>query len=95
VSRGVRSARFWHHMCVGRRSSTRERENPEVHGGVSIANQSGYSFTHYKFPASFFDNHGISSSSSSSHHQSGSPRKFTFHLFFFITKATPRFALIH
>jgi hypothetical protein len=28
-------------MCVSRGSSTREQENPEVRGGVSIADQSG------------------------------------------------------
>jgi hypothetical protein len=80
---------------MSRESSTREQENPEVRGGVSIADQSGYSSTHYKFPASFFVTHEISSPSSSSHHQSCSSREITFHPFFFTTKATPRFALIH
>jgi hypothetical protein len=41
ASRGVRSAMLWHRMCVGRRSSTREQENPKVRGGVGLANQSG------------------------------------------------------
>jgi hypothetical protein len=46
-------------------------------------------------PASFFANHGVSSSSSFSHHQSCLPREITFRPFFSTTKATPRFALIH
>jgi hypothetical protein len=37
---GVPAVLQWH-TCVSRRSSTREQENPEVRGGVSIANQSG------------------------------------------------------
>jgi hypothetical protein len=37
---GVPSMFQWH-TCVSRRSSTREQENPEVRGGISIANQSG------------------------------------------------------
>jgi hypothetical protein len=41
ASRGVRSAMLWHRMCVGRGSSTREQENPEVHGEVGLANQPG------------------------------------------------------
>jgi hypothetical protein len=47
------------------------------------------------FPANFFVNHGISSSSSFSLHRSCSPWEITFCVFSFITKATPRFALIH
>jgi hypothetical protein len=44
------------------------------------------------FPASFFVNHGISSSSSSSYRrQSCSPREFTFRLL----SPQPRFTLIH
>jgi hypothetical protein len=79
----------------GQRKFNREQENPEVRGGVNIADQSGYSSTHYKFPASFFVTHEISSPSSSSYRQSCSSRKFTFRVFSSITKATPRFALIH
>jgi hypothetical protein len=75
--------------CVSRGSSTRESENPMVRGGVSIADQSGYSSTHYKFPASFFVTHEISSPSSSSRRQFCSPREFTFRLFFSTTKACP------
>jgi hypothetical protein len=41
ASRGVRSAMLWHHMCVGRGSSTREQENPRVRGEVGIANPFG------------------------------------------------------
>jgi hypothetical protein len=41
ASRGVRSAMLWHHMCVGKGSSTREQENPRVHGEVGIANPFG------------------------------------------------------
>jgi hypothetical protein len=37
---GVPAVFQWH-TCMSRRSSTREQENPEVRGGVSIANQSG------------------------------------------------------
>jgi hypothetical protein len=157
---GVPAVFHWH-TCVSRRSSTREQENPEACGGVSIANQSGpIGFFHesttssssypspiirarprhleearepsYRassdpftktplpwqsrlsspritvrntspvilhprqpFPANFFVTHGISSPSSTSHRQPCSPREFTFHSFFFTTKATPRFALIH
>jgi hypothetical protein len=47
------------------------------------------------FPANFFVTHGISSPSISSHRQSCSPREFTFRVFSFITKATPRFALFY
>jgi hypothetical protein len=47
-------------------------------------------------PTNSFVNHRISSSPSSSYRcQSYSPREFTFRVSFFITKATPRFALIH
>jgi hypothetical protein len=47
-------------------------------------------------PTNFFVILRISSSLSSSYRrQSYSPREFTFRVFFFITKATPRFALIH
>jgi hypothetical protein len=46
-------------------------------------------------PTNFFVTHGISSPSSSSYRRSCSPREVTFHPFFFTTKATPRFALIH
>jgi hypothetical protein len=60
-----------------------------VRGGVSIADQSGYSSTYYKFPASFFVTHEISSPSSSSRHQFCSPREFTFRLFFPTTKVCP------
>jgi hypothetical protein len=45
--------------------------------------------------ADSFITHGISSPSSTSHRQSCLPREFTFRVFSFITKATPRFALIH
>jgi hypothetical protein len=41
ASRGVWSAMLWHRMCVGRRSSTREQENPRVRGEVGIANPFG------------------------------------------------------
>jgi hypothetical protein len=41
ASRSVRSAMLLHHLCVGRGSSTREQEDPEVRGGVGIVNQSG------------------------------------------------------
>jgi hypothetical protein len=41
ASRGVRSAMLWHRMCVGKGSSTREQENPRVHGEVGIANPFG------------------------------------------------------
>jgi hypothetical protein len=60
-----------------------------VRGGVSIADQYGYSSTHYKFPASFLVIHEISSPSSSSRHQFYSPREFTFRLFFPTTKVCP------
>jgi hypothetical protein len=33
---------FQWHTCVSRGSSTREQENPEVRGGVNIANPSGF-----------------------------------------------------
>jgi hypothetical protein len=46
------------------------------------------------FLANFFVTHETSSPSSTSYHRSCSPREFTFHPFFFTTKATPRFALI-
>jgi hypothetical protein len=46
------------HGCVNRGSSTRKQEYPEVHGGVSIANQSG--------PIGFFHESTTSSSSYSS-----------------------------
>jgi hypothetical protein len=42
VSRGVRSARLWHRMCVGRGRSIREQENPKVRGEVGLANPSGF-----------------------------------------------------
>jgi hypothetical protein len=32
---------FQQHTCVSRGDSAREQENPEVRGGVGIANQSG------------------------------------------------------
>jgi hypothetical protein len=41
ASRGVRLAMLWHHMCVGRGSSTREQENPRVRREVGIANPFG------------------------------------------------------
>jgi hypothetical protein len=41
ASRGVRSTRLWHRMCVGRGSLTRERENHKVRGEVDIANPFG------------------------------------------------------
>jgi hypothetical protein len=47
------------------------------------------------FPVDSFVIHEISSSSSFSLRRSCSPREFTFRVFFFVTKATPRFALIH
>jgi hypothetical protein len=37
---GVPAVFQWH-TCVSRGGSAREQENPEVHGGVSLANQSG------------------------------------------------------
>jgi hypothetical protein len=46
-------------------------------------------------PTNFFVIHRIPSSSSFYRHQSYSPQEFTFRVFFFITKAIPRFALIH
>jgi hypothetical protein len=42
ASRGVRSARLWHRMCVGRGSSIPEQENPKVRGEVGLANPSGF-----------------------------------------------------
>jgi hypothetical protein len=51
---GVPAVFHWH-TCVSRRSSTREQENPEACGGVSIANQSG--------PIGFFHESTTSSSS--------------------------------
>jgi hypothetical protein len=118
---------FQRHTRVSRGGLNRERVDPEVRGGVGIANQSGpIGFFHesttssnsysspiirarpqitagitssailypLQFPANFFITHGISSSSSFSLCRSCSPREFTFHSFFSITKATPRFALI-
>jgi hypothetical protein len=41
ASRGVRSTRLWHRMCVRRGSLPRERENHRVRGEVDIANPSG------------------------------------------------------
>jgi hypothetical protein len=41
ASRGVRSTRLWHRMCVRRGSLPRERENHRVRGEVDIANPFG------------------------------------------------------
>jgi hypothetical protein len=108
ASRGVQSAMLWHCMYMSREDSAHELENPEVRGRDGIANQSGpIGFSHEftasssTFPSSIAEQvHNTSRklvtlSSSSSHRQSCSSWKITFHPFFFITKATPRFALIH
>jgi hypothetical protein len=54
---GVPAVFQWH-MCVSRGSSKREQEDPEVRGGVSLANQSG--------PIGFFRESTTSSNSYSS-----------------------------
>jgi hypothetical protein len=68
------------------------RARPQVTAGIT---PSTIFHPRQPCPANFFVNHGISSSSSSSYRQSCSPQEFTFRVFSFITKATPRFALIH
>jgi hypothetical protein len=115
-------------MCVGRRSSTREQENPRVHGEVGIANPFGSIVSSHdlRHPTvlTLVDH---STAIITNHHGDYlfghslptaipgkllrqprnivivelfyspilSPRDFTFRVFSFITKATPRFALIH
>jgi hypothetical protein len=68
---------------------------PTIIATDHVRNISPVTFHPLQFPANFFVTHGISSPSSTSRRQSFSPRDFTFHLFFFTTKATPRFSLIH
>jgi hypothetical protein len=62
---------------------------------ITVRNTSPVILRPLQFPANFFVIHGTSSPSSTSHRQSCSSWQITFHLFFFTTKATPRFALIH
>jgi hypothetical protein len=68
------------------------RARPQVTAGIT---PSTIFHLRQPSPTNFFVTHRISSPSSTSRHQSYSPREFTFRVFSFITKATPRFAPIH